>query len=93
MNYAYYVYYRVNPDHLLQCQEACSAILAAVYAATGIQGRVLKKRKEPYLWMEVYENVESEAEFEWALAEAVSNSQLPAYLQAGQNRHIECFSE
>jgi hypothetical protein len=53
----------------------------------------MKKRNEPQLWMEIYENVPDEASFEWELAEAVAGSGIANLLQSGSGRHIECFSE
>ncbi len=64
----------------------------AILRETGIEGRVLKKRNEPLLWMEIYENVEDDAKFEWALAEAAAASGIARLLQDGSSRHIECFS-
>ena len=53
----------------------------------------MKKRNEPLLWMEIYENVPDEASFEWELAEAVSGSGIANMLQPGSGRHTECFGE
>lgn len=92
MVWSYYIYYRVDPDKTAPCANAVQAVFSAVRKATGVQGRVLKKRNEPLLWMEIYEHVSDEAVFEWALAEAVAATGILALLQPGSDRHTECFS-
>ena len=93
MAWSYYIYYRVDADKAAACATATQQILAILHKNTGVQGRVLKKRNEPLLWMEIYEQVTDEAQFEWELAEAVAASGIAALLQAGSARHIECFAE
>ncbi|MCW5606243.1 MAG: DUF4936 family protein, partial [Burkholderiales bacterium] len=61
--------------------------------AAGVQGRLLRKRGEPLLWMEIYENVGDEAQFEWALADAAGRLGIQGFLQTGTQRHVECFEE
>ena len=91
MVWSYYIYYRVDAEKTLPCASAVQAVFSAVRKSTGVQGRVLKKRNEPLLWMEIYEHVSDEAAFEWALAEAVAASGMLIMLQPG-GRHTECFS-
>jgi hypothetical protein len=91
MAYAYYIYYRVNPDSAEACASKVRALFTAVEQATGVQGRLLRKREEPMLWMEVYENVEDEARFEWELAEAVDRLKMQNCLRENTSRHTECF--
>lgn len=93
MAWSYYIYYRVDAAQVDVCADAVQKLLGAVRDRTGIQGRVLKKRNEPLLWMEIYEPVADEAQFEWELAEAVAASGITALLQDGSARHIECFAE
>jgi hypothetical protein len=93
MNWSYYIYYRVDAAKNGPCAVAVEYLLDAVHKKTGVQGRVMKKRNEPLLWMEVYENVTDEAGFEWELAEAVAGSGISNLLQPGSGRHTECFSE
>lgn len=93
MAWSYYIYYRVDAVQAGACAQAVQKLLAAVHARTGIHGRVLKKRNEPLLWMEIYEPVADEAKFEWELAEAVAASEISALLQEGSARHTECFAE
>jgi phosphoribosyl-dephospho-CoA transferase len=93
MAWSYYIYYRVDVAQADACADAAEKLLAAVHERAGIQGRILKKRNEPLLWMEIYGPVADEAKFEWELAEAVAASGINAMLQAGSTRHTECFSE
>jgi len=91
MSWSYYIYYRVDAAKTGSCAVAVAYVLDAVQRKTGVQGRVLKKRNEPLLWMEIYEHVTDEAGFEWELAEAVAGSGIAGMLQPGSGRHIECF--
>ncbi len=93
MSWSYYIYYRVDAAQAGVCAAAVQQLLATMQARTGVRGRVLKKRNEPLLWMEIYEPVNDEAKFEWGLAEAVAASGINALLQAGSTRHTECFAE
>ena len=91
MPHSYYIYYRVKPEQADAAGQRIGELLSAVRQATGVAGRVLKKRGEPNLWMEIYENVNDEAKFEWELAEAAGRLQASEVLQAGSGRHVECF--
>jgi Domain of unknown function (DUF4936) len=93
MNCSYYIYYRVDAAKTGPAAVAVEYLLDAVLRKTGVQGRVMKKRNEPLLWMEIYENVSDEAGFEWQLAEAVAGSGINGLLQPGSARHTECFGE
>jgi hypothetical protein len=92
MNWSYYIYYRVDPAKTGACAVAVEYLFDAIQRKTGVQGRVMKKRNEPLLWMEIFENVPDEASFEWELAEAVAGSGIANFLQDGSGRHTECFS-
>ena len=91
MSYSYYIYYRVDPAQVDRAEPQIRQLLDAVEKATGAAGRLLKKRGEPNLWMEVYENVADETKFESELAAAVSQLKVIEFLQPGNGRHIECF--
>lgn len=93
MSASYYIYYRVDPAKAATCEPRIRQLIAAVRQATGIAGRLMKKRGEPNLWMEVYENVVDESRFEWELAEAVARLKAQEFLLPGTPRHIECFQE
>jgi uncharacterized protein DUF4936 len=92
MALSYFVYYRVHDD----APDARSRVMDALFhvaAATGVRGRLLVKREEPALWMEVYEPVSDVDRFEAALADAVAACLLDRLLLPGGVRHVECFTE
>lgn len=93
MAWSYYIYYRVDVAQEAAAAIAAHKILAAMRRSTGVAGRLLKKRNESLLWMEIYEGISDEAKFEWELAAAVAGSGIAASLQPGSARHIECFAE
>lgn len=90
---SYYVYYRVDPAKTAAGEARIREFLEVVHRSTGVQGRLMKKRSEPHLWMEVYENVADEAKFEWELAAAVEHLKVQEFLLPGTPRHIECFED
>lgn len=91
MTCSYYIYYRVNPEKAQACEPRIRELFAAVQKATGISGRLLKKRDEPLLWMEVYENVSDQAHFEWELADIADQIKVREFLEPDTTRHCECF--
>jgi hypothetical protein len=90
---AYYIYYRVQPDKADACEPLVRELLAAVRQSTGVAGRFMRKRGEPNLWMEIYENVADDAKFEWELADAAGRLKIQDFLLPGSGRHLECFIE
>ena len=88
---SYYIYYRVDLAKAATGERRISELIEAVRKATGVRGRLMKKRHEPNLWMEIYENVTDETKFEWELAEAVGQHKIAEILLPGTPRHIECF--
>jgi hypothetical protein len=93
MAYSFYIYYRIDPARAAVCVPRIRELLAAVGKATGVRGRLLTKRGEPGLWMEIYDGVTDEANFEWELAEAAGRLGIQEFLQVGTTRHVECFQE
>jgi len=91
VSYSFYVYYRVDPTKAAACEPRIRELLAAVRNATGISGKLMKKRGEPNLWMEIYLNVTDDASFEWELAEAAGRLNVQEFLLPGTPRHVECF--
>ena len=90
---SFYIYYRVDPAKLALSEPRIRELLDAVRKATGIAGRLKKKRTERNLWMEIYEDVADEAKFEWELAEAVSRLNVQELLLPDTPRHIEVFDD
>lgn len=91
MAYSYYIYYRVLPAQAPACELRVLELFSALKQSTGVAGRLLKKRSEPLLWMEVYENVRDDAKFELELKQAGDRLDLAQCLQEGSGRRIECF--
>lgn len=91
MAYSYYIYYRVAPQQAESCELRVLELIAALKERTGVAGRLLKKRSEPLLWMEVYENVRDDAKFELELEQAAAQSKVAECLQEGTARRLECF--
>jgi hypothetical protein len=91
MSFSYYIYYRIDPARAEAAEPRIRQLLDAVKKTTGTAGRLMKKRGEPNLWMEVYENVGEEGSFERELAAAVNQLKATDFLQPGSGRHFECF--
>ena len=90
---AYYIYYRIQPDRASACEPRIREMLLSLRKTTGIQGRLMKKRGEPDLWMEIYEGVADAAKFEWELADAAGRLEVREFLLPGSPRHMECFED
>ena len=91
MAYSYYIYYRVSPDRAESCEVRVLELMSAMKERTGIAGRLLKKRSEPLLWREVYENVRDDAKFELELEQAAADLKVRECLQDAAGRRVECF--
>ena len=91
MAYSYYIYYPVAPEHAETCELRVLELFAALKQSTSVAGRLLKKRSDRLLWMEVYENVRDDAKFELELEQAAAQLKLSDYLQEGSTRRVECF--
>ncbi len=91
MAYSYYIYYRVTPEQAQRCESRVLELFSALKQSTNVAGRLLKKRSEPLLWMEVFENVRDDAKFELELEQATAQLKLGECLQEGSSRRIECF--
>ncbi len=89
---AYYVYYRVQSGADAGTRERVRAAQTELAAAMAVPPRLLVKREEPELWMEVYEGITDSVGFERALAAAVERHRLLDVLQPGSARHVECFT-
>jgi hypothetical protein len=91
MAYSYYIYYRVASDHAKSCESRVLELFSTIKQATNVGGRLLKKRSEPLMWMEVYDNVRDDAKFELELAQAAGQLKVGDCLQEGSTRRAECF--
>jgi hypothetical protein len=86
----YYVYYRVDPRREAEAGAAVKQLQFEIETETGVQGRLLRSRDEPLLWMEVYEDVPGDF-LEPRLAAAAERAGLMSCLQPGSVRRVECF--
>ena len=82
------VYFSIINDEWPAVKDRLQAKLAAT---VGVRGRLMTKRGDPNLWMEVYEAISDAAGFEHALDNAVRELQLVQLLAPGSLRHVECF--
>jgi hypothetical protein len=90
---SFYVYYRVAPEAEATARRRVLTLLERVRSQSGVHGRLLRKRGEPQLWMEVYENVQDDTRFEAILSAGVRELALDEVLQHGGSRRVECFED
>jgi hypothetical protein len=86
-----FVYYRVGDASASAVRERVGAILADVYATTGVQGRLLRRRDDLATWMEIYEPVPEAETFEHVLDAALARHRFDTLLAPGAARHTERF--
>jgi hypothetical protein len=91
MNLSYYVYYKVPAGSSEGTRVAVGALQRELAEATGITGRLLRRRDDPTTWMEVYENVPDPAQFEAKLGELAERHRVAALLAPGSSRKQEVF--
>lgn len=86
----YYIYYRISEKDAAEAELLVRAMQARLACRSGVAGRLLKKRDEPGLWMEVYENVAKPQDFERQLDRAVDEFDLGMFIDGA--RKLECFT-
>jgi hypothetical protein len=84
----FYVWYRVARDEGA-ADVAVRGMMARLGCRAGVAGRLLRKRDEPGLWMEVYEGVADADVFERRLAQALDEFDVEMFLDGP--RRTECF--
>ena len=89
--FSYYVYYRVARP--AEARGAVARLQLELNDRLGIEGRLLSKRGEPALWMEVYEGIGDVPAFEHLLLALVKEIGLDRVLAAGSERKGECFED
>lgn len=92
MSVSLFVYYRVASGQDSAVRDRVAAIHADVLAATGVRGRLLRRRDDPATWMEIYEPVPDADLFEKALDAALVRHGFASLLAAGDVRHTERFT-
>ncbi|MCP5278765.1 MAG: DUF4936 family protein [Thiobacillus sp.] len=85
-----YVWYRVEKDDR-DTENAVRGMMARLACRSGVAGRLLKKRDEPRLWMEVYAGVADQDGFERLMAQKVDEFDLGMFIDG--ERRVEAFSE
>ena len=91
MSLCYYIYYRVASP--TRARKLVQHIQSALEMETGIDGRLLTKRDDPSMWMEIYEGVGDGGKFEQALGAILRAADFTSALAAGSERHMECFED
>lgn len=93
MTLCYYVYYKVPRENAERARGAVELLQRDVAAATGVHGRLLRRRDDETTWMEIYEDVEDGAKLEAALDELARRHGVAALLSPGGGRRREVFRE
>jgi len=86
--HSFFVWYRVNRDDL-DSDVAIRSMMARLACRSGVAGRLLKKRDEPGLWMEIYLDVADPVRFEHLLRQAVDEFDVEMFIDGA--RRTECF--
>lgn len=90
-NLSYYIYYRVPAGNAARTRKAVGALQRELSAATGIDGRLLRRRDDETTWMEIYDGVPDGTRFESKLAELVERHGILTLLAPGSSRKQEVF--
>jgi Domain of unknown function (DUF4936) len=90
---SFYIYYRVADGMHAQALERVGALQRRLRMDAGAQCRLLRKRGEDNLWMEVYDRLPDEAAFQAVLGAAVNELALDEVVMPGSTRRIECFED
>jgi len=90
---SYYIYYKVPRENAAAARAAVEKLQRDVAAATGVRGRLLRRRDDETTWMEIYEDVEDGAKLEAALDELARRHGVAALLSPGGGRRREVFRE
>ena len=93
MTLCYYVYYKVPRENAERARGAVELLQRDVAAATGVHGRLLRRRDDETTWMEIYEDVADGTRLEKALDELVQRHGVAALLSPGSARRQEVFRD
>ena len=85
----FYVWYRVTGEPRAAAA-AVTAFMADLTRRTGTVGKLLRRRDDPLLWMEIYEAVDRAEDFEIVFASAALAHDI-ARFAAGGLRNVEAF--
>ena len=90
---SFYIYYRVAAGTYALARERVGVLQERVRRESGVRGRLLHKRGEDDLWMEIYEPVPDETAFAASLHAGVQELALNEVLVQGWSRRLECFED
>jgi adenylate kinase family enzyme len=85
---SYFVWYRVQHDDR-DTETAIRSMMSRLACRSGVSGRLLKKREEAGLWMEIYLDVTDAVIFERLLQQAVDEYDVEMFIDG--KRCTECF--
>lgn len=85
----YYVYYKIDAARAAELRAVVDTLFDEVHAATGIRGRLQRRRDDPATWMEIYADVAPGSGFDAVLAAALEKS---AFARLGVQRVTEIFT-
>jgi len=88
---SYFIYYRVAAGCEQPAREQVHRLQERLAATSSVRGRLMTKRGEPDLWLEIYEEVVDVAGFERALDATVRELRFSDLLAPESRRHLECF--
>jgi hypothetical protein len=86
--HSFFVWYRVTQGDR-DTEIALRSMMARLACRSGVAGRLLKKRDESGLWMEIYADVVDPARFEALLRQAVDEYDVEMFIEG--KRVTECF--
>jgi hypothetical protein len=93
MALGYFVYYRIEPARAGQARGLVEHLFEQLHQACGVRGRLLTKRDDPDLWMEIYEPVIDGARFDTIMRTEQEALRFSDVLLAGSKRSVECFED
>ena len=85
-----YRYYRIDPAKAALAAARIDLLLDTMGGYCSQPPRRLSRCDDPYMWMEVYEDIADFAVFAAALDEAVRAVDCTGFILG--DRHLECFS-
>jgi uncharacterized protein DUF4936 len=89
----YYVYYKVPRENAARARAAVDLLQRELAAATGVRGRLLRRRDDESTWMEIYDDVPDPARLESALDELAHRHGIAGLLAPGSSRRREVFRD
>ncbi len=90
MKYFFYIYYKVPEEDWSSLYEKLSSIQESIAKKTGASVKLIRKLNEPFVWMEVYENVADHQSFSILLDEELAAANLSHFFEFNP-RNVEIF--